>query len=108
MEYEEFETKLDELKDSLGDEGAKHADEFIAFKSAFKDKVDTISDKDSEIEKLTQDNSDLLKTNGKLFQQVGKEIKGADDITSGSSEPPAEEKININDIFDKNGRMIRN
>ena len=107
MEYEEFETKLDELKESLGDEGAKHADEFIAFKSAFKDKVDTISDKDSEIEKLTQDNSDFLKTNGKLFQQVGREIKGEDDITSVSTEPPAEEKIKIEDIFDNHGRMKR-
>ena len=107
MEYEEFETKLDELKESLGDEGAKHADEFIAFKSAFKDKVDTISDKVSEIEKLTQDNSDLLKTNGKLFQQVGREIKGEDDITSVSTEPPAEEKIKIEDIFDNHGRMKR-
>ena len=107
MEYEEFETKLDELKESLGDEGAKHADEFIAFKSAYKEKVDTISDKNTEIEKLEQDNSDLLKTNGKLFQQVGKEIKGEDDITSGSSEPPVDKKIDISDIFDKNGRMIR-
>lgn len=107
MEYEEFETKVDELKESLGDEGAKHADEFIAFKSAFKDKVDTIENKNEEIEKLTQDNSDLLKTNGKLFQQVGNEIKGEDDITSVSTEPPAEKKIDIHDIFDKHGRFIR-
>ena len=107
MEYEEFETKLDELKESLGDEGAKHADEFIAFKSAYKDKVDTISSKDEEITKLEQDNSDLLKTNGKLFQQVGNEIKGEDDITSVSPEPPVDDKINIEDIFDSKGRMIR-
>ena len=107
MEYEDFDTKITELKDSLGDEGAKHADELIAFKSAFKEKVDTISEKEAEIAKLQEENAELLKTNGKLFQQVGREIKGEEDITSVTSEPPAEDKIDINDIFDCKGRFIR-
>lgn len=108
MKYEEFENAIDELKDSFGDEGAKHADEFIALKSAFKEKTEYISSQDEEIKKLQEDNSDLLKTNGKLFQQVGREIKGdPEPSTLSDSTNAEEERIELDDIFDSRGRFIK-
>ena len=97
---------MDELKDSLGDDGAKNAETFIALKSAFKGKTDEIAEQGETITKLESDNKDLLETNGKLFQQIGREIKGND--TSPVSEPDidVEEKLSISDIFDSKGHYI--
>ncbi|MBR2384474.1 MAG: hypothetical protein IKA99_02580 [Clostridia bacterium] len=106
MDYNEFEKTVDELKDSLGDDGAKNAETFIALKSAFKGKTDEIAEQGETITKLESDNKDLLETNGKLFQQIGKEIKGND--VSPASEPDidVEEKLSISDIFDSKGHYI--
>ena len=108
MDYNEFEKTVDELKDSLGDDGAKNAETFIALKSAFKGKTDEIAEQGETITKLESDNKDLLETNGKLFQQIGREIKGTD--KDPNSEPnedaDAEEKISIRDIFDSKGHYI--
>ena len=104
MDYNEFEKTVDELKDSLGDDGAKNADIFITLKSAYKGKTDEIADQNETISKLEADNKDLLVTNGRLFQQVGREIKGSEN--NPISEPEDidnEEKISIHDIFDSKG-----
>lgn len=104
MDYDEFEKTIDELKDSLGDDGAKNADTFITLKSAFKGKTDEIAEKEETINKLESDNKDLLVTNGRLFQQVGKEIKGdSNSNPSLESDNVEEERISISDIFDSKG-----
>ena len=104
MDYNEFEKTVDELKDSLGDDGAKNADIFITLKSAYKGKTDEIADQNETISKLEADNKDLLVTNGRLFQQVGREIKGTE-TNDPISEPDVadDEKLSIHDIFDSRG-----
>ena len=103
MDYDEFEKTIDELKYSLGDDGAKNADTFITLKSAFKGKTDEIAEKEETISKLESDNKDLLVTNGRLFQQVGKEIKGTDNDPMSEPQDTEEKKLSISDIFDSKG-----
>lgn len=106
MDYNEFEKTVDELKDSLGDDGAKNAETFIALKSAFKGKTDEIAEQGETITKLESDNKDLLETNGKLFQQIGREIKGNDASPVSEPDIDVEEKLSISDIFDSKGHYI--
>ena len=105
MDFNEFEKRVDELKESLGEDGAKNAETFIALKSAFKGKTDEIAEQSETINKLESDNKDLLETNGRLFQQIGSEIKGQNNNNNINEPEEMEEKLSISDIFDSKGHF---
>ena len=72
---------------------------------SYTDKIqEELETRQQEIDKLTQENNELLKTNGKLFQRIGFDKPKEQSMAL----PEKEEKLlDINDVIDSKGNIIR-
>jgi len=92
--------KLDETQRALVSE------EIIAVKGMLKGQEDELAMRQEAIDKLKNENDELLKVNGRLFQKVGfdkPEEKGMS-IPGQKEEEP---EIKIEDLIDAKGNLIR-
>lgn len=67
--------------------------------------LETIDDRNSEIERLKKDNDELLKVNGRLFQKIGFEKQEKEDNPLPIN-AKVEEKIGINNLINEKGEMF--
>lgn len=100
MDYEQL---INNLRDKLDDSTkGKVSEDLLAIVGELRGQQTTINDNNELISKLKQENDELLKTNGRLFQQIGFErpqetVKGI--------QTEEEFKLTIDDIIDKKGNF---
>lgn len=94
----------DSMKEKLGEEDfAKISDSIGELITGNTLNLDKIKEKDEQINKLKENNQQLIMANGNLLKQVpmGKEETQKDET---DAKP---KKINLQDAFDKNGNFIK-
>lgn len=104
MSYEELETLVNEIKGKLDETtGALISEDLLNIVSNYKLGIDEVSKLNEEVETLKSEKDELLKVNGRLFQQIGfekEEEKEEEEVTSD------EEELTVEDVIDKKGELI--
>lgn len=104
MNREEYETLVNTIRDGLDDTSrALQAENFLNLISNYNDTLTNLEEREAEIKRLENEREELLKTNGKLFQQIGFETK-KEEIKVPQSQQ--EETIKLSDIINEKGEMI--
>lgn len=104
MNKEEFEALINSIKESLDETtGALISEDLLKIVSSYSNALNDIEEKRVKIEELSKTNEELLKVNGKLFQEIGfdnkeeeKEEEMVEDV----------EEISVEDIIDEKGDLI--
>lgn len=104
MSYEELETLVNEIKGKLDETtGALISEDLLNIVSNYKLGIDEVSRLNEEVETLKSEKDELLKVNGRLFQQIGfekEEEKEEEEVTSD------EEELTVEDVIDEKGELI--
>lgn len=104
MNKEEFETLINSIKENLDETtGALISEDLLKIVSSYLNALNDIEEKRLKIEELSKTNEDLLKVNGKLFQEIGfdnKEEEKVEDIQEDI------EEMSVEDIIDEKGELI--
>ena len=102
MDKDGFNNLISKIRTSIGDEAsALNSEDFLGIISAYNNLYDESEKKTEDINKLKTTNDELLKTNGKLFMQIG-----FNDPKPSSIEeriPQEEKKLTIDEIIDEKG-----
>lgn len=105
LSKEEFETLINNLREKLDEtSSALVSEEILAALSAYNNGVDEYATTIEEMNKLKNEKEELLKVNGKLYQQIGFEPDTKNNSLDESEE--IEEKIDISDVIDEKGDLI--
>ena len=105
LSFDEFEALINKIKESLDETAsALVSEDLLSIISNYKLGIDKLTELSDEVEKLKADKDELLKVNGKLFQQIGFDKEE----TSETSEEPTseEEEISVEDVIDEKGELI--
>lgn len=106
MNREEYEELVNNIRDSLDDTTkATQSENFLNLISSYNNNLSELEDKNNKIKKLEDEKEELLKTNGKLFQQIGFKVEEKNNDNS-TIEKPIENKLNISDIINEKGELI--
>lgn len=102
---EDFEKAINETRNKLDDQSqALISEDLLGIMGNYNSALTTLSDRDTELEKLKKDNEELLKVNGRLFQKIGFQKEEKEEDTPFKKE--VEEKIDIKDIINEKGEFI--
>ena len=102
---EDFEKAINETRNKLDDQSqALISEDLLGIMGNYNSALTTLSDRDTELEKLKKDNEELLKVNGRLFQKIGFQKEEKEENTPFKQE--AQEKIDIKDIINEKGEFI--
>lgn len=100
---DELQKVIDNIKESLEEtQQALISEDLLAIISNYSNALDEISSLNEKITKLTDDNEELLKVNGRLFQQIGFDKK---ENEKEEVKEDIEEKIEIDDLIDEKGEI---
>ena len=96
------------MRDKLDDATkGKVSEDLIAILGEYRSQKQSLEDAQTSNKKLKADNEELLKTNGRLFQQIGFN-NTQDKVTFKGEEPSKEEPtLKIEDIIDSKGNIIK-
>lgn len=100
-----FSSQVDTMRSKLNDtDGALISEDLLSTKSAYNGLYDENEDNKAEITKLRAENEQLLKVNGKLYQQIGMaDIKKEETIVKPDEEP---KKTPISELINEKGDFI--
>lgn len=100
-----IEEMITALRDKLDESSkAKVSEELLAVMGVMRGQQEELATRQQTIDHLTQENNELLKTNGKLFQRIGFDRPAEQSIVL----PEKEEKLlDINDVIDSRGNIIK-
>lgn len=104
MNKEEFESVINTIKENLDETtGALISEDLLKIVASYSNALADIEEKRAKIEELSKTNEDLLKVNGRLFQEIGfdKKEEEAEEV----KEEEVEE-ISVEDIIDEKGELI--
>lgn len=105
LNKEEFENAISEIKNSLDEtESAKISDKFLGILSTYNSALENIAELEQDKSKLKNDNEELLKVNGKLFQQIG--FKKEPENPSLPKENQNKDEWSIDKLIDSKGDFI--
>lgn len=103
---DELKALVDSIKEKLDEtQSALLSEDLLSIVSNYQLLFDELSKVNEEISKLKEDNEELLKVNGRLFQKIGFE----EDIKDESAELPSEEtdeEVTVEDVIDEKGEII--
>jgi hypothetical protein len=103
MDYEQL---INNLRDKLDDSTkGKVSEELLAVLGQLRGQETTINDNNNTIDKLRKENEELLKTNGRLFQQIG--FDKPKETVKVPTDTEEECTLSIDDIIDKKGNLIK-
>lgn len=104
MSFEDFEGLINKIKDSLDETtSALLSEDLLSIVSNYKIGLDKIEEVSKDLEKIKSDKDELLKVNGKLFQQIGFDKPEENDVTPLENE---EDEVKIEDVIDEKGELI--
>lgn len=103
MNFEEFENLINDIKSSLDETtSALLSEKLLNVVSNYKIGVDKIEEMSNDLKKIKNEKDELLKVNGKLFQQIG--------FDKLEDEEPKEDiekdEIDINEIINEKGEIV--
>lgn len=104
----DFEQMINAMRDKLDDATkGKVSEDLIAILGEYRSQKQTLEDAQASNKKLTADNEELLKTNGRLFQRIG--FNNTQDKVTFNGEEPAKKEptLKIEDIIDSKGNIIK-
>ena len=106
LSIDELKALIDKIKEGMDEtQSALISEDLLSIVSNYQLASDRIKEVEEELEKLKEDNEELLKVNGRLFQKIGFE----EDIKDESAELPSdevEEEITVEDVIDEKGDLI--
>ena len=104
LSKEEFEKIVNNLKEKLDETtGALVSEELLAVLSNYNNGFDEYEKSIEEVEKLKGEKEELLKVNGKLYQQIGFDKEEKEEEKTDDEE---KEEIKIEDVIDEKGELI--
>ena len=103
INFEEFENLINDIKSSLDDTtNALLSEKLLNVVSNYKIGVDKIEEMTKDLEKIKNEKDELLKVNGKLFQQIGFNKVEDEELKEDSKN----DEIDINEIINEKGEII--
>lgn len=103
---EDFEKIITDTRDKLDEKSqALISEDMLGIMGNVNSLLTTLNDQQEEIKKLKNDNDELLKVNGRLFQKVGFEKKEEKSEALPFKEEVVE-KIGIDNLINEKGEMI--
>ena len=103
INFEEFENLINDIKSSLDDTtSALLSEKLLNVVSNYKIGVDKIEEMTKDLEKIKKEKDELLKVNGKLFQQIGFDKVEDEELKEDSKN----DEIDINEIINEKGEII--
>ena len=102
---DELKVLIDKIKEGLDETtSALISEDLLSIISNYQLALDKIAEVEEISKKLKEDNEELLKVNGRLFQKIGFE----EDIKDESAELPSEEteEVTVEDVIDEKGEII--
>lgn len=103
INFEEFENLINDIKSSLDDTtSALLSEKLLNVVSNYKIGVDKIEEMTKDLEKIKNEKDELLKVNGKLFQQIGFDKVEDEELKEDSKN----DEIDINEIINEKGEII--
>ena len=103
INFEEFENLINDIKSSLDDTtSALLSEKLLNVVSNYKIGVDKIEEMTKDLEKIKKEKDELLKVNGKLFQQIGFDKVEDEEL----KEDIKNDEIDINEIINEKGAII--
>ena len=103
INFEEFENLINDIKSSLDDTtSALLSEKLLNVVSNYKIGVDKIEEMTKDLEKIKNEKDELLKVNGKLFQQIGFDKVEDEEL----KEDIKNDEIDINEIINEKGEII--
>lgn len=102
---EEFESLINRIKEKLDETTqALVSEDMLGVLASYSNAVDEVASLGEKLTKLEEDNAELLKVNGKLFQKIGFENEEQEEVLP--EEEVKEEEISIEEIVDEKGELI--
>lgn len=102
---EDFENLINETRDKLDDKSkALVSEDMLGIMGNYNSLLTTLNDRDQELEKLKNENDELLKVNGRLFQKIGFDKKEEKETLPLDNK--VEEKIGIDNLINEKGELI--
>lgn len=102
MDKDGFNNLISKIRTSIGDEAsALNSEDFLGVISAYNTLYDESEKKTEDMKKLKDTNEELLKTNGKLFMQIG--FNDPQPSSIDEKLPSVEKKLTIDEIIDEKG-----
>lgn len=102
---EDFENLINETRDKLDDKSkALVSEDMLGIMGNYNSLLATLDDRNEELKKLRQDNDELLKVNGRLFQKIGFEKEQEKETLPLNNE--VVEKIGIDNLINEKGELI--
>ena len=103
INFEEFENLINDIKSSLDDTtSALLSEKLLNVVSNYKIGIDKIEEMTKDLEKIKNEKDELLKVNGKLFQQIGFDKVEDEELKEDSKN----DEIDINEIINEKGEII--
>ena len=101
---EEFESLINSIKEKLDETSqAMVSEDLLGVLASYSGAMDKVAELGEKLGKLEEDNAELLKVNGRLFQKIGfdkeeaeKEEEKVEDV----------EELKIEDVIDEKGDLI--
>ena len=102
---EDFEKIITDTRDKLDEKSqALISEDMLGIMGNYNSLLTTLNDREEEIKKLKNDNDELLKVNGRLFQKVGFEKEEKKETLPFKEE--VVEKIGIDNLINEKGDLI--
>lgn len=101
---EEFESLINSIKEKLDETTqALVSEDLLGVLSSYSNAVDEVASLGEKLTKMENDNAELLKVNGKLFQKIGFEKEEEEETPL---EEEKDEEISIEEVVDEKGELI--
>lgn len=102
---EDFEKLITSIKEKLDETTqALISEDLLGVLSSYGMAVDEVASLGEKITKLEEDNAELLKVNGRLFQKIG--FDKEEEIEEEKKEEDNGEELTIEDVIDEKGDLI--
>ena len=102
---EDFEKLINSIKEKLDETTqALVSEDLLGILSSYSNALDEMATLGEKMKKLEEDNAELLKVNGKLFQKIGFDKEEEEEVEEEKVDDV--EEVSIEDIIDEKGELI--
>lgn len=101
---EDFEKLINSIKEKLDETTqALVSEDLLGILSSYSNALEEMASLGEKMKKLEDDNAELLKVNGKLFQKIGFDKEEEEEVEENVDNV---EEVKIEDVIDEKGELI--
>lgn len=101
---EDFEKLINTIKEKLDETTqALVSEDLLGILSSYSNALEEMANLGEKMKKLEEDNAELLKVNGKLFQKIGFDKEEEEEVEEKVEDV---EEVKIEDVIDEKGELI--